>query len=63
MGTNTRGSVEYRRNERAAQERYNVPKDKAGRDSIARKMDMDKFRGNYDGIFRKGSTKSHEVPA
>ena len=54
MGTNAKGSVEYRRNERAAQERYNAPKDKAGRDYIARHMDMDKFRANYDDIFRKG---------
>lgn len=63
MGTNRPGSREHRKNERAAQERYNAPKDKAGRDYIARPMDMDKFRANYDDIFRKPRVvKDDELP-
>ena len=59
MGANTPGSREYRRNERAAQERNNVPIDKAGRDYISRRsIDMDKYRENYDAIFRKRGRKS-----
>jgi hypothetical protein len=50
MGTNQKGSREYRNNERAAQERYNVPIGKAGRDSIARQMNMPVFRDNHDAI-------------
>ena len=61
MGTNRPGSREYRQNERAAQERYNVPAAKAGRDYIARRADTGKFRANYDDIFRKGETGPNEV--
>lgn len=37
--------------ERAAQERYKVPIDKAGLDYIARPMDKEKFDGNFDKAF------------
>ena len=50
MGTNQKGSREYRSNERAAQERYNVPIAKAGRDSIARRMNTSQYRDNHDAI-------------
>jgi len=36
--------------EKAAQERYNVPLDKAGRDYISRPMDKDKFDENFEKI-------------
>ena len=55
MGTNQKGSREYRSNERAAQERYNVPIAKAGRDSIARRMNTEQYRANHDAIdWRRG---------
>lgn len=58
MGDNYPGSAEYRRNERAAQERHNVPIDTAGRDYISREtIDWNKYRDNFDNIFRTENKK------
>lgn len=48
---NIPGTKEHRANERAAQERYNVPKDKAGRDYISRVEDHKAYHDNLFELY------------
>lgn len=54
MGENVPGTKEHRANEKAAQERYNIPIAKAGRDHITRPgLNHEAMRDSWDRIWGK----------